>query len=53
MGGVVQAQADQQGVVVPEPPSQGLAQLRELLAEPALGHLGEHLGVSLTVDEGV
>ena len=47
---VVQAHPDQQGVVVPEPAPQRLAQLGDLLAQHALGQLGEHLGVTFTGD---
>ena len=49
--GVVQAQPDQQGVVVPEPAPQRLAQLGDLLAQHALGQLGEHLGVAFAGDQ--
>ena len=44
--------ADEQGVVVAEAAPQRLAQLGELVAQPALGHLGEHLGVAFAGDEG-
>ena len=48
---VVEAQPDQQGVVVAEPAPQRVAQLGDLLAQLALGQLGEHLGVALTGDQ--
>ena len=51
VGGVLQAQPDQQGVVVAEPPAQRLAQRGDLAAQPALGQLGEHLGVAFTGDQ--
>ena len=50
---MVKAQPDQQGVVVPEPAPQGLAQLGDLLAQLPFGHLGEHLGVAFAGDESV
>lgn len=43
---------DEQSVVVPEPTPQGLAQLRDLAAQPTLGQLGQHVGVTLAGDEG-
>ena len=51
VGGVVQAQPDQQGVVVAEPAAQRFAQLGDLLAQHPLGQLGEHVGVAFTGDQ--
>jgi hypothetical protein len=48
---VVEAHPDQQGVVVPETSPQGTLQVRDLLAELALGQLCEHLGIALTSDQ--
>jgi hypothetical protein len=45
-------QADEQCVVVAKPASQRLAELGELAAQPALGQLGQHLGVALPGDQG-
>src|SRR5436305_880964 len=52
VGEVVQAEPDQQGVVVTEAAAQCLAQLGELLAQQALGQLGEDVGVALAGDQG-
>ena len=51
VGRVVQAQPDEQGVVVPEPAAQRLAQLGDLLAQHALGQLGQHVRVAFAGDE--
>lgn len=49
---MVQAQPDEQGVVVPEPAPQRLAQLGDLLAQQhPLDQLGQHLGVALAGDQ--
>jgi hypothetical protein len=52
VGGVVQAQPDQQRVVVAEAPAQRLPQRGDLAPQPALGQLGQHLGVALAGDQG-
>src|SRR3954471_12729152 len=52
VGEVVQAEPDQQGVVVTEAAAQCLAQLGELLAQQALGQLGEDVGVAFAGDQG-
>ena len=49
---VVQDRPAASGVVVPEPAPQRFAELGDLLAQHALGQLGEHLGVAFTGDEG-
>ena len=49
--GVLQGHAHEQGVVVPEAASQRLAQLGDLVAQHALGHLRELLGVAFAGDE--
>ena len=51
MRGVLEAQPDQQCVVLAEPAPQRLTQLGDLLAEPGLGQLGEDLGIAFTNDE--
>jgi hypothetical protein len=49
---VLQAQPDQERVVFAEPPAQGLPQRGEPAPQPALGQLGQHLGVALAGDQG-
>jgi hypothetical protein len=49
---VVKGQPDQQPMMLAEAAPQGLAQLGELLAQLALGQLGQDLGVALPADEG-
>jgi hypothetical protein len=49
---VVKGQPDQQPMMLPEAAPQGLAQLGELLAQLALGQLGQDLGIALPADEG-
>jgi hypothetical protein len=44
-------QADQEGMVATKPAPQRLAQLGKLGAQPALGQLGQHLGVALASDQ--
>ena len=38
--------------MVAEPAPQGLAQLRQLGAQPATGQLGQHLGVAFPANQG-
>jgi hypothetical protein len=49
---VPKGQPDQQPMMLPEAAPQGLAQLGELLAQLALGQLGQDLGVALPADQG-
>jgi hypothetical protein len=49
---VVKGQPDQQSVVVAEAAAQRLTQLGELLAQLALGQLGQDLGVAFAGDQG-
>jgi hypothetical protein len=51
VGGVVQAQPDQQGVMIGETPAQRLAQRGDLAPQHALGQLGEHIRITLADDQ--
>jgi hypothetical protein len=50
---VPKGQPDQQPMMLAEAALQGLAQLGELLAQLALGQLGQDLGVALAGDQGL
>ena len=49
---VVKGQPDQQRMMLAEAAPQGLAQLRELGPQPALGQLGQHAWVAFASDQG-
>jgi hypothetical protein len=52
VGEVVQAEPDEQSVVLPESTPQRLLQLGNLLAQRPFGQFGEDLGIPLAVDQG-
>lgn len=52
VGAVLQAQADEQSMVISEPASQSLAKLGDLFPQPALGQLGQHLRIAFPGDQG-